>query len=306
MSLYIWEWGFAMKSGFVGIIGRPNVGKSSLLNSIMGKKIAITSNKPQTTRNNIQGIYNDKDTQMVFVDTPGIHKPKNKLGKLLNKEAYFSMNDTDVILFVADISTPLGKGDKFIIDMLNEVNKPVILVLNKIDRLSKEQILLKIAEYKDLYNFTEIVPISAIKKDNIDRLLDVIKKYLNDNMRYYDEETYTNSSTEFIIAELIREKILNLTDEEIPHSITCIVEKIEYEKNIVNINGLIIVDRESLKKIIIGKQGTMIKEIGTLARNDIELLLGKKVYLELYVKVLPKWRDKDRYLQQLGFTEFNN
>ena len=295
-----------MKSGFVGIIGRPNVGKSSLLNSIMGKKIAITSNKPQTTRNNIQGIYNDKDTQMVFVDTPGIHKPKNKLGKLLNKEAYFSMNDTDVILFVADISTPLGKGDKFIIDMLNEVNKPVILVLNKIDRLSKEQIWLKIAEYKDLYNFTEIVPISAIKKDNIDRLLDVIKKYLNDNMRYYDEETYTNSSTEFIIAELIREKILNVTDEEIPHSITCFVEKIEYEKNMVNINGLIIVDRESLKKIIIGKQGTMIKEIGTLARNDIELLLGKKVYLELYVKVLPKWRDKDRYLQQLGFTEFNN
>lgn len=295
-----------MKSGFVGIIGRPNVGKSSLLNSIMGKKIAITSNKPQTTRNNIQGIYNDQETQMVFVDTPGIHKPKNKLGKLLNKEAYFSMNDTDVILFVVDISTPLGKGDKFIIDMLNEINKPVILVLNKIDRLPKEQILLKIAEYKDLYNFVEIVPISAIKKDNIDRLLDVIKKYLNDNMRYYDEGTYTNSSTEFIIAELIREKILNLTDEEIPHSITCIVEKIEYEKNIVNINGLIIVDRESLKKIIIGKQGTMIKEIGTLARNDIELLLGKKVYLELYVKVLPKWRDKDRYLQQLGFTEFNN
>ena len=295
-----------MKSGFVGIIGRPNVGKSSLLNTIMGKKIAITSNKPQTTRNNIQGIYNDEETQMVFVDTPGIHKPKNKLGKLLNKEAYFSMNDTDVILFVVDISTPLGKGDKFIIDMLNEINKPVILVLNKIDRLPKEQILLKIAEYKDLYNFVEIVPISAIKKDNVDRLLDVIKKYLNDNMRYYDEETYTNSSTEFIIAELIREKILNLTDEEIPHSITCVVEKIEYEKNIVNINGLIIVDRESLKKIIIGKQGTMIKEIGSLARNDIELLLGKKVYLELYVKVLPKWRDKDRYLQQLGFTDFNN
>jgi GTP-binding protein Era len=295
-----------MKSGFVGIIGRPNVGKSSLLNTIMGKKIAITSNKPQTTRNNIQGIYNDQETQMVFVDTPGIHKPKNKLGKLLNKEAYFSMNDTDVILFVVDISAPLGKGDKFIIDMLNEINKPVILVLNKIDRLPKEQILLKIAEYKDLYNFVEIVPISAIKKDNVDRLLDVIKKYLNDNMRYYDEGTYTNSSTEFIIAELIREKILNLTDEEIPHSITCVVEKIEYEKNIVNINGLIIVDRESLKKIIIGKQGTMIKEIGSLARNDIELLLGKKVYLELYVKVLPKWRDKDRYLQQLGFTEFNN
>lgn len=295
-----------MKSGFVGIIGRPNVGKSSLLNTIMGKKIAITSNKPQTTRNNIQGIYNDEETQMVFVDTPGIHKPKNKLGKLLNKEAYFSMNDTDVILFVVDISTPLGKGDKFIIDMLNEINKPVILVLNKIDRLPKEQILLKIAEYKDLYNFVEIVPISAIKKDNVARLLDVIKKYLNDNMRYYDEGTYTNSSTEFIIAELIREKILNLTDEEIPHSITCVVEKIEYEKNIVNINGLIIVDRESLKKIIIGKQGTMIKEIGSLARNDIELLLGKKVYLELYVKVLPKWRDKDRYLQQLGFTEFNN
>lgn len=295
-----------MKSGFIGIIGRPNVGKSSLLNSIMGKKIAITSNKPQTTRNIIQGIYNDNDTQMIFVDTPGIHKPKNKLGKILNKEAYFSMNDTDVILFVVDISDSLGPGDKFIIDMLKEVNKPVILVLNKIDKLPKEQILLKIDEYKDLYNFAEIVPISALKKDNIDRLINVIKAYLSDNMRYYDEGTYTNSSTEFIIAELIREKILNLTDDEVPHSITCVIEKIEYDEKIININGLIIVDRESLKKIIIGKQGTMIKEIGSMARSDIELLLGKKVYLELFVKVLPKWRDKDKYLHQLGFSEFNS
>lgn len=294
-----------MKSGFVGILGRPNVGKSSLLNSIMGKKIAITSNKPQTTRNIIQGIYNDDETQMVFVDTPGIHKPKNKLGKILNKEAYISMNDTDVLLFVVDISESLGPGDKFIIDMLKEVKKPVILVLNKIDKLPKEQILLKIDEYKELYDFAEIVPISALKKDNVDRLINVIKKYLSDNIKYYDDDVYTNNTTEFIVSELIREKILYLTDEEIPHSVTCVVEKMEYEENIININALIIVDRESLKKIIIGKQGSMIKEIGSMARVDIEMLLGKKVYLELYVKVLPKWRDKDRYLYQLGFNENN-
>lgn len=294
-----------MKSGFVGILGRPNVGKSSLLNSIMGKKIAITSNKPQTTRNIIQGIYNDDETQMVFVDTPGIHKPKNKLGKILNKEAYISMNDTDVLLFVVDISESLGPGDKFIIDMLKEIKKPVILVLNKIDKLPKEQILLKIDEYKELYDFAEIVPISALKKDNVDRLINVIKKYLSDNIKYYDDDVYTNNTIEFIVSELIREKILYLTDEEIPHSVTCVVEKMEYEENIININALIIVDRESLKKIIIGKQGSMIKEIGSMARVDIEMLLGKKVYLELYVKVLPKWRDKDRYLYQLGFNENN-
>lgn len=294
-----------MRSGFVSLVGRPNVGKSTLLNSILGKKIAITSNKPQTTRNIIQGIYNDDDTQIVFVDTPGIHKPKNKLGKMLNKEAYFSIQDVDVVLFLIDITEKLGKGDLFVIDVLKNINKPVILVINKIDMVSKEQILLTIDEYRNLYDFEEIVPISALKKDNVLRLVNVIKKYLKDEIKYFDDNTITSSSKEFIISELIREKILYLTDEEVPHSVTCIVESIKDEGNVVNINALIVVDRESLRKIIIGKQGSMIKEIGTRARLDIEEFLGKKVYLELFVKVLPKWRDKDKYLNELGFRDMD-
>ena len=294
-----------MRSGFVSFVGRPNVGKSTLLNSILGKKIAITSNKPQTTRNIIQGIYNDDDTQIVFVDTPGIHKPKNKLGKILNKEAYFSIQDVDVVLFLIDITEKLGKGDLFVIDVLKNINKPVILVINKIDMVSKEQILLTIDEYRNLYDFEEIVPISALKKDNVLRLVNVIKKYLKDEIKYFDDNTITSSSKEFIISELIREKILYLTDEEVPHSVTCVVESIKDEGNVVNINALIVVDRESLRKIIIGKQGSMIKEIGTKARLDIEEFLGKKVYLELFVKVLPKWRDKDKYLNELGFRDMD-
>ena len=291
-----------MKSGFVGLIGRPNVGKSTLMNSIIGKKIAITSNKPQTTRNIIQGIYNEEDTQIIFVDTPGIHKPKSKLGKFLNEEAYFSINDVDVILFIVDVKEDLGKGDLFIIDLFKEINTPIILVLNKIDKLPKEEILLKIDEYKDLYNFCEIVPVSALKKDNVDRLVTVIKKYLKDNIRYFPTDIYTSSPITFTISELIREKIFELTDEEIPHSVTTLIENIEETDEVVSINGLIIVDRENLKKIIIGKQGSMIKEIGTKARIDIETLLGKKVYLELFVKVIPKWKDKEKYLKELGFN----
>lgn len=292
-----------MKSGFVSLVGRPNVGKSTLLNSILGRKIAITSNKPQTTRNIIQGIYNDDDTQIVFIDTPGIHKPKNKLGKMLNKEAYFSIQDVDAILFLVDITEKLGKGDKFVIEVLKNINKPVILVINKIDMVPKEQILLTIDTYKDLYDFEEIVPISALKKDNVERLIGVIKKYLKDEIKYFDDNTITSSSNEFIISELIREKILYLTEEEVPHSVTCYVQKIDYQKDIVNIDAYIVVDRDSLRKIIIGKQGSMIKEIGTRARIDIEEFLGKKVYLQLFVKVLPKWRDRERYLNELGFHD---
>ena len=294
-----------MKSGFIGLVGRPNVGKSTLLNAIIGRKVAITSDKPQTTRNIIQGIRTDDDSQMVFVDTPGIHKPKNKLGKMLNKEAYFSIQDVDVVLFLIDITEKLGKGDLFVIDVLKNINKPVILVINKIDMVSKEQILLTIDEYRNLYDFEEIVPISALKKDNVLRLVNVIKKYLKDEIKYFDDNTITSSSKEFIISELIREKILYLTDEEVPHSVTCVVESIKDEGNVVNINALIVVDRESLRKIIIGKQGSMIKEIGTKARLDIEEFLGKKVYLELFVKVLPKWRDKDKYLNELGFRDMD-
>ena len=250
-----------MKSGFVGLVGRPNVGKSTLLNSIIGKKVSITSNKPQTTRNLIQGIYNKDELQIVFVDTPGIHKSKNKLGKVLNKQAFFSIDDVDVILFLVDVSENLGPGDKFIIELLKEINKPVILLLNKIDKIKKDKILLKIDEYKDLYNFSEIIPISAYRNDNVDRLLEVLEKYLPDSIQYFDKDTYTSSSDSFIISELIREKVLELTEEEVPHSVTCITEKIEYSKNVVNINALIVVDRENLKGIIIGKQGNIINEI---------------------------------------------
>lgn len=296
-----------MKSGFVSFIGRPNVGKSTLLNSILNKKVVITSNKPQTTRNLIQGIYNEDDTQIIFVDTPGIHKAHSKLGRALNKQAYFTINDVDIIIMVVDITEKVGSGDKFVIDILKNIeNKPVFLVINKIDKLPREEILSKIEEYMSLYNFTEVIPVSARKKDNIDRLIEVIKKYLPDNIKYFDSDTVTNSSPEFIISELIREKVLELTDEEVPHSVTCIVDELYEEEKIINIGASIIVDRENLKKIIIGKNGNMIKEIGIRARKDIEEYFGKQVYLDLFVKVIPKWRDKEKFLNMIGYKDFLN
>lgn len=293
-----------MRSGFVSLIGRPNVGKSTLLNGIIGKKVAIISDKPQTTRNIIQGIYNEEDTQIIFVDTPGIHKPTHKLGKYLNKQAYYTIDDVDVIVLLVDGSEKLGLGDKYVIERLKEVTKPVILVINKIDKLNKDEILLKIAEYKDLYNFKEIVPLSAIKNNNIDTLIKVLKKYLPDTIKYYEDNEVTNKSTEFMIAEIIREKVFNLTEEEVPHSITCIVEQIEKKDNVYTIHATIIVDRDSLKKIIIGKQGSKIKEIGILSRQDLEKFLGEKVYLDLYVKTIKKWRDKEKYLAEFGYNKF--
>ena len=296
-----------MKSGFVSFIGRPNVGKSTLLNSILNKKVVITSNKPQTTRNLIQGIYNEDDTQIIFVDTPGIHKAHNKLGRALNKQAYFTINDVDIIIMVVDITEKVGSGDKFVIDILKNIeNKPVFLVINKIDKLPREEILSKIEEYMSLYNFTEVIPVSARKKDNIDRLIEVIKKYLPDNIKYFDSDTVTNSSPEFIISELIIEKVLELTDEEVPHSVTCIVDELYEEEKIINIGASIIVDRENLKKIIIGKNGNMIKEIAIRARKDIEEYFGKQVYLDLFVKVVPKWRDKEKFLNMIGYKDFLN
>lgn len=296
-----------MRSGFVSFVGRPNVGKSTLLNSILGKRVAITSDKPQTTRNMIQGIYNDKDTQIVFVDTPGIHKPKSRLGKVLNKQAYYSINDVDIVVLVVDISEKIGTGDKFVIDVLKNIeNKPVFLVINKIDKLPKEEILKKIDEYQKLYDFAEIIPVSARKKDNTDRLLEVIKKYLPDNIKYFDDNTITSSSPSFIISEFIREKILDLTSEEIPYSVTVIVENLEEDERSMSINAVVIVDRENLKKIIIGKNGSMIKEIGIRARKDIETYFNKRVYLELFVKVVDKWRDKEKFLNMIGYKDFLN
>ena len=293
-----------MKCGFVSLVGRPNVGKSTLLNSIIGTKVAITSNKPQTTRNVIQGIYNEEDTQIIFVDTPGVHKPNHKLGKYLNKQVYSNIDDVEAILMLVDGSQELGSGDKYIIEKLKEKNIPVILVINKIDKLTHDEILLKIAEYKDLYEFSEIVPLSALKNNNVDELIKTIKNYLKDEIKYYEDNQITNKPLTFTIAEIVREKVFELTHEEVPHSLTCIVENIEKDKNSYHINVAIIVDRDSLKKIIIGNRGSKIKEVGIRARKELEILLNKKIYLELYVKTIKKWRDKEKYLQEFGFNDF--
>ena len=293
-----------MKSGFVGVIGRPNVGKSTLINNIIGKKVAITSSKPQTTRNIIQGVYNEDETQIVFVDTPGIHKPSHKLGDYLNSQAYYSMNDVDVLLMIVDASQYIGKGDLFVLEKLKKADKPVILVINKIDKLKNEEILLKIAEYKDLFDFKEIVPVSALKTRNVDELIKTIKKYLTDNIKYYDDKTISNKPITFLISEIVREKIFELTEQEVPHAITCIVEDMQKNNDSYHINVAIIVDRDSLKKIVIGSNGTKIKEIGIRAREELENLLNSKVYLETYVKTIKKWRDKEAYLQEFGFKEF--
>lgn len=293
-----------MKSGFVSLVGRPNVGKSTLLNSIMGRKIAITSNKPQTTRNIIQGIYNDEESQIVFVDTPGIHKPNHKLGKILNRQAYYSINDVDIILMLVDGSEALGLGDKYIIEKLKEVDKPVILVINKIDKLNNDQIMKKIIEYKDLYDFKEIVPLSALKNKNTNEIIKTIKLYLIDEFKYFEEGMVTNKPVSFMISEIVREKVFNNVDDEVPHSLTCITESIENKKESSNINVAIIVDRDSLKKIIIGKQGSKLKDVGIESRKEIEELIGKRVYLNLFVKTIKNWRDKEKYLQEFGYQDF--
>ena len=290
-----------MRSGFVSLIGRPNVGKSTLLNSIIGYHIAITSPVSQTTRNIIQGIYNDIDTQIVFIDTPGIHKPQNKLGKILNKEARELTHDTDVILLLVDGEAGIGKGDEMIIDSLQGNEVPVILVINKIDKISNEALVERINEYKDLFSFAEIVPVSAKINDNISHLIDVIKKYLTDDIKYFDDNTITSSSKYFMIAEYVREKLLNHLVEEVPHSITCSTTSYDEKDNIINICVDIIVDRDSLKKIVIGKNGSLLKTVGIEARIDIEKMLGKSVYLELYVKTIDNWRDKEKYFKELGF-----
>lgn len=294
-----------MKAGFVSIVGRPNVGKSTLINYLMERKIAITSDKVGTTRNNIFGIYNDDECQIIFVDTPGIQKSNTKLEEVLNKKAYDSF-DNDIVLFLVDISSGYGPNDKKILKRLKEENKKVILVLNKVDKVKKDDLIKKIIELKDEYNFLDIVPISSINGDNVDELLKVIKEHLEEHEKYFLDEEVTNVSTDFMIAELIREKVLQLTKEEVPHAVTCVVESVNYKKNSVEIQAMIVVDRDNLKSIIIGKHGSMLKNIGTLARKDIEDLLGKKVYLQLFVKTVKNWRNSDRSLKDLEIIELDN
>lgn len=292
-----------MKVGVVSIVGRPNAGKSTLLNSIIKEKVAITSNKPQTTRNNIQGIYNDEDSQIIFVDTPGIHKPKNKLGKYLNRESYSSLEGVDLVLFMIDSSAPFGKGDEFVLDKIKEENINTFLILNKVDKIKKDELFNMILEYKDKYDFKEVIPISALKEKNIDELLKTIKEYLDEGERIYPEDYYTDKSIKFLVSELIREKVLRKTREEVPHAVTVVIENFEEKKESILINACIIVERDGIKKILVGHNGEMIKEIGIDARKDIEELVGKNVYLDLFVKTVNNWRDRDKYLVEFGFDE---
>lgn len=294
-----------MKSGFVSIMGRPNVGKSTLLNSILEMHLAITSDKVGTTRNIIQGIYNDQDSQIVFVDTPGIARPLDKLGSILNQKSYSSTTNVDLILFLIDVEKGFGKGDSFILNRLKESDVPVILVLNKIDRIRKPDILKLIDTLKDEFQFADIIPLSAKRCENITELLSVIKTYLTNEGKIFEDDTVTNISTNFYVSEIVREKVLELTHAEVPHSVSCLVEEMVLEKDKVIVRVLIIVDRDSLKKIIIGKNGSMIKEIGVLARADLEEYFGKTVYLETFVKTLKNWREKEKYLQELGIHELD-
>lgn len=292
------------KSGFITIIGRPNVGKSTFLNHVIGQKIAIMSDKAQTTRNTIQGVLTTDDAQLIFIDTPGIHKPKHRLGDFMVKVATNTLNEVDLILFMVNATEEFGRGEQYILEKLKDVHTKVFLVINKIDLIHPDQLIEVIAQYKDKYDFAETIPISALQGNNVERLIDVIKNYMPEGPQYYPNDQVTDHPERFIIAELIREKVLHLTREEVPHSVAVIIEKIEKRDNgTIHIMAAIIVERNSQKGIVIGKQGAMLKEIGKRARMDIENLLGSKVFLELWVKVQKDWRDKATLLREFGYRE---
>lgn len=291
------------KSGFVTLIGRPNVGKSTLMNCLIGQKIAITSNKPQTTRNRIQTVYTSEEGQIVFVDTPGIHKAKNKLGDYMVTVAERTLKEVDVILWLVEPSTFIGAGERHIIEQLKKVNTPVILVINKTDTVKKEEILKFIDTYRKEMDFDEIVPVSALKADNTETLLSCIMKYLPYGPAFYDEDTITDQPERQIVAELIREKALRLLSDEIPHGIAVSIESMKWRKKICDIDATIICERDSHKGIIIGKQGSMLKKIGSQARPEIEDMLEIQVNLQLWVKVKKDWRDSDFMLKNFGYDK---
>lgn len=294
------------KSGFISIIGRPNVGKSTFLNRVIGQKIAIMSDKPQTTRNKVQGVLTTTNSQMIFIDTPGIHKPKHKLGDFMLKVAKNTLREVDVIMFMVNAEQKLGKGDEFILEMLAGNSTPVFLVINKIDQIHPDELLGIIESYKERYEFAEIIPISALQGNNVESLLDTLPKYLPEGPQYYPADQVTDHPERFIISELIREKVLHLTREEIPHSIAVVIDKIrrdEENNDKIHVAATIMVERDSQKGIVIGKRGALLKEVGTRARKDIEMLLGSKVYLELWVKVQKDWRNKSTHLRDFGFRD---
>ena len=291
------------KSGFATLIGRPNVGKSTLMNRLIGQKIAITSNKPQTTRNRIQTVLTTEDGQIVFVDTPGIHKAKNRLGEYMVHVAERSLNEVDVVLWLVEPSTFIGAGERHILDQLKKVKTPVILVINKIDMVKKEELLPAIDTYRKEYDFADIVPVSARSGDNTDELVKVILKYLPYGPQFYDEDTVTDQPERQIVAELIREKALHCLNEEIPHGIAVAIDRMKMERKVMHIDATIICERDSHKGIIIGKQGSMLKKIGSTARYEIQRLLDCKVNLKLWVKVQKNWRDSDYMPKNFGYRD---
>ena len=291
------------KSGFVTLIGRPNVGKSTLMNHLIGQKIAITSNKPQTTRNKIQTVLTTDEGQIVFVDTPGIHKAKNKLGEYMVNVAERSLNEVDVVLWLVEPSNFIGAGEQHIIEKLKRVKTPVVLVINKIDMVKKEEVFSFIETYSKEFDFADIVPVSARKGDNCDELVKVIMKYLPYGPQFYDEDTITDQPERQIVAEIIREKSLHSLQEEIPHGIAVAIDRMKMEKRVMHIDATIICERDSHKGIIIGKQGAMLKKIGSTARFEIERLLDCKVNLKLWVKVQKNWRDSDFLMKNFGYRE---
>ncbi len=291
------------KSGFVSIVGRPNVGKSTLLNHILKTKLAITSSTAQTTRNTIQGIYTDDEAQIIFMDTPGIHKPQDGLGSFMNTNALNSIYGVDLVLFLAPADEKIGRGDHFILERLKDADGPVYLILNKIDLLSKDALMEKLNEWKSLFDFKEIIPISALQSDNVDHLISVIKNDLSEGVMYYPKDHITDHPERFIMAEFIREKILFFTREEVPHSVAIVIEKMEETDEGVYIMAVIVVDRPSQKAIILGKQGSMIKKIRQNARREMKRFLQTPVQLELFVRVEKDWRNKQKYLREFGYDE---
>ena len=296
----------AFRSGFVAIVGRPNVGKSTLLNRVIGQKIAIMSDKAQTTRNKIQGVYTTNDSQIVFIDTPGIHKPKHKLGDFMVESAYSALREVDAVLFLVSADQKRGPGDNFIMERLKDSKSPVFLIINKIDKVHPDALLPIIEDYKEVMDFAEIIPISATQGNNVNNLLEKLTTYLEEGPQYYPADQITDHPEYFVVSELIREKVLQLTHEEVPHSVAVVIDSMTRDENDkVHVQATIVVERSSQKGILIGKGGKMMKDVGIRARKDIEMLLGNKVYLETWVKVEKNWRDKQRYLNDLGYREMN-
>ncbi len=293
------------KSGFIAIIGRPNAGKSTLLNALLHQKIAIMSPKPNTTRNNIMGILTTQDTQYVFIDTPGVHKPKHELGRTLNKNAYTAIAEADINALIIDITQPFGSGDEFLLDRLRGSEVPCLLLVNKIDLLPKQQVMERLLKWQSVFPFDEIIPLSALKEENLSELLKVIRSYLQEGVQYFPQEMISDHGENFRISEIIREKILFRTEEEVPHSIAVVIENREDTKDNIFIQALVIVERSSQKAIMIGKQGSMIRSIRIAAQKELKKMLKKPVELELYVRVEKDWRNRENKLKQFGYRELD-